>query len=223
MEFNPHDQDIIRLLTRLRDVHVEYPETMLAARRQSYLKRMIAIESGGGRGVRSTKFPGQSPTISTLLETALIVAIVAEAGVMTYFYREKLANFFQGLTAGAGIEENHPPTIAPTSPEVQGVSPSPAISATAVPASPTGITGTPTSTSIPAIVGDNSSTPSDVSVNSTPAPNGNNGNNSNNGDKGNNGHHYGQTPKPERTKENNGNNDKPTKDSSPKDKPTKTK
>jgi hypothetical protein len=214
MEFDPHDQDIIRLLTRLKDVHVEYPENMLVARRQSYLKQMAEMEfgMGGGRGIRSTRLPSQSSTISALLETALIVAIVAEASIMTYFYREKLVDFFQGLTAASRTEEVTPPSVIPISSKIQEISLSPAISSTAVPASPTGTTETPTSAPIPAIVGDSSSTPPGVSVNSTPVPN---------GDSGNSGHHYGQTPKPERTKENNGNNDKPTKP--PKDKPTKTK
>jgi hypothetical protein len=213
MEFEPHDQDIITLLTKLKDVQGGYPENLFAARRQSYLKRMMEIELGmsGGNAIRNTrgnpKHPSTSPPAGTLLEVALIVAIVTEASVMAYFYRDKLADFVQTLTAGARAAEATPAPILPTSSAVQGITSSPALTSTAVAASPTGITGTPTSTPMPALVDDNSSSTT-PGVGSTPDPNGNNG------------HHYGQTPKPQRTKEN-GNNDKPPKDDKPpKGKPT---
>ncbi len=198
---------------------MEYPESMFVAQRQFFLKRMAEIEMGiGGKGAGTraagrTTPPAQSPAISTFMETALLIAIVAEASLMTYFYRGKLADFFQALTTVSRVKETVPPSALPTSVEIQGVSPSPAISSTAVTASPTGTPGLSTNTSIPGIVGNNSSTA--PGIDSTPVPNGNNN--------GNNGHHYGQTPKPERTKENNGNNSKPTKDKPPKEKPTKSK
>jgi hypothetical protein len=214
MEFEPHDQDIIRLLTKLKDIHGEYPENLLVTRRQSYLKRMIETELGmsGGNEIKkargNTKHPSASPPASALLETALVVAIVTEASVMAYFYRGKLADFVQTVTAGARAEEATSAPVIPTSSAVQGITPSPAITSTAVAASPTGIAGTPTSTPMPNLVGDHGSSTT-PGVSSTPDPKGNNGN------------HYGQTPKPERTKEN-GNNDKPPKDDKPpKEKPTK--
>ena len=220
MEFDdPQDQDIITLLTMLKDVRGEYPENLFVARRQSYLKRMTEIELGmsGDKGSRnaakSTNPPGESPASSTLLETALVVAIVAEASVMAFFYRDRLANFFQTLTTDARAEDVAPAPIIPTSMKVQGISPSPAITSTAVAASPTGTMETATNTPIPVMLGGNSSTTTS-GVDSTPVPNGNEGN------------HYGETPKPERTKENSGNNDKPPKDDKdkpPKEKPKKTK
>ncbi|MBN2118830.1 MAG: hypothetical protein JW730_19830 [Anaerolineales bacterium] len=216
---NPQDQDIIRLLTMLKDVRGEYPENLFVAQRQSYLKRMTEIELGmsGDRGSRnaakSTKPPGESPASNTLLETALVVAIAAEASVMAFFYRDQLADFFQTLTTGSRAEEVTPAPAIPTSREVQGISPSPAITSTAAAASPTGMIAAATNTPIPVMLGNNSSTTT-PGVDSTPVPNGNEGN------------HYGQTPKPERTKENSGNNDKPPKDDKdkpPKEKPKKTK
>ncbi|HSB02208.1 MAG TPA: hypothetical protein VLE49_16280 [Anaerolineales bacterium] len=208
MEFDPQDQDIIRLLTKLKDVQGEYPEKMLLARRQSYLKRIMELEVGmsGGKAIRNAS--QNTKPVSTLLETALIVAIVAEASVMAYFYRDKLADFVQTITTGARTEQGTPRVI-PTALEGQGITPSPAITSTAATASLAVITDTPINTPIPGIAGDNNNTTPGVS--STPVPNGNNGN------------HYGQTPKPERTKENNGNNDKPPKDKPTKDKPPKDK
>ncbi len=208
MEFNPHDQDIVRLLTELKDVQGEYPESMLAARRQSFLKQMkgIHVDLSGNHGTQPSS---RSTAISTLLETVLIVAIVAEAGVMTYLYRDKLGNFFRDVTTQPKAEDATPAPIIPTSLKFLEISPSPAIPPAALTASPTEIIETPTSAVNPAMMSNNSSATPGIA--STPAP------------KANNGHHYGQTPKPERTKENNGNNSKPTKDKSPKDKPTKSK
>ena len=68
---------------------------------------------------------------------------------------------------------------------------------------PVEIPVTGTSTPPPGVAEDNSNNTAGVDLlNATPAPNGLNGNPSNNGN------HYGQTPKPERTKEN-GNNPPP--------------
>src|SRR5512139_1957259 len=132
MELEPHNQDIIKLLTKLKDVHVEYPDHILAMRRQSYLKQMVEIEAGlsGGKGIgnatNAPKHPGMTPSASTLLEIALIVAVVAEAGVMAYFYRAKLTDFIQSIAADPNSEENTPPPVVSPSPEILNVSPSPA-------------------------------------------------------------------------------------------------
>ncbi|RPJ24691.1 MAG: hypothetical protein EHM33_16980 [Chloroflexi bacterium] len=209
MEFDPQDQDIIRLLTKLKGADGEYPENMLVARRRSFLKLMTEIElgihsnKGGKKPTENTKTPSTSPFASKLLETALIVAIVAETSVMAYFYRDKLADFFHMITTASRVEEVTPPSM-PTSLPIQEVSPSPAITATTIAASPTRITDTSTSRPIPDAA---NNTPGVNQLSATPHPNGNNGN------------HYGQTPKPERTKENNSNNDKPPKDKE--DKPPK--
>jgi hypothetical protein len=105
-----------------------------------------------------------------------------------------------------GVQEVTPPPVH-TELQIQGVTPSPPVTATlpsvTLSVSPTGTELT--STPVPGVVVDDNNT---ISANSTPAPNGNNGN------------HYGQTPKPQRTKEPKNNNDQPPKDNS---KPTKTK
>lgn len=213
MELEPHNQDIIKLLTKLKDVHTEYPDYMLAVRRQSYLKQMVEIEVGpsGGKGIgnatNAPKHPGTTPGVGTLLEIALIVAIIAEAGVMAYFYRAKLVDFIQSSVAEPGVEESTPLPAMSSSPATPSTLPSAAMIT-----STEEITVTPVRTSIPVMAGENNGSATPGIQSTSPA-------------KGNNGNHYGQTPKPQRTKENNGKNDKPPKDEDkpPKDKPTKDK
>lgn len=212
MEFDLQDQEIIKLLTKLKDARAEYPQGLLAARRQTYLKRMAEIGLGIGantgieNAAKNGKVPSPSPATSTLLETALVVAIIAEAGTAAYFYRDKLADFFQTITTSTRVQEVTTPPIFTTL-EVQGVTLSPVVTPTflspTISESPTGIAITPTTTPNPGVIDDNieGTTP----ANFAPVPNGNNGN------------HYGQTPKPERTREPNDNNDQP-----PRDRPTKT-
>jgi hypothetical protein len=215
MEYDPQDQDVITRLTKLKDVQGEYPENMLVSRRQSYLKRMAEIGLGisAAQGINNitenAKPTGAVPTAGTLLETAIIVAIVTEASLMAYFYRDQLTVFFRDLTTNSGIEEVVPTPTSSITLDSQEISPSPAATST-LPSTtiPTG-TGIPTVVSIPSTLNENSGT---LQANSTPDPNGNNGN------------HYGQTPQPARTKDNNGNNDKPPKDDKPpQKKPTKSK
>jgi hypothetical protein len=194
------------LLKKLKDVNDEYPEKLLVARRRSFLKRMTEVGFGIGGDLKIIHAkPLVSPIRGTLLEIALVVAIAAEAGTMAYFYRSKLASFFDIFITAPRVEETAPPAAQSTPLERPAVQASPVPPPAVV--SPAGITAAPTSTAIPAIVSSN--TPGASPSGSTPVPKDN---------KGNHGNHYGQTPKPERTKENNGNHDKP-----PKEKPTKTK
>ena len=239
MEFDPEDQDIVRLLTTLKNTEGEYPEHMFVARRHMYLKRMAEIGMGIGAGTgieevaKSTNPAPVAPTASTLLETALVVAIIVETSAVAYFYRHELADFFQTITTDARVQEVTPLPVVTTATEIQGVTPSPAVTATipsaVLSASPTELIVPVTDTPIPGVADEPGNGADDNNVNnssaenngnnspsnghggttvdqpdSTPVPNVNNGNNNNNGNQGN---HYGQTPKPERTKENNGNND----------------
>ena len=197
MGFDPQDKEIVRLLTKLKDTDGKYPPDLFAARRQGYLRQMGEIGLGIGVGVgtknavKSGKAPAFSSATSTVLESALVVAIVVEAGTVAYFYRDKLAELFQTITKEARGQEVTPPPIH-TELEIQGVTPSPAVTATlpsvTLSVSPTGTELT--STPVPGVAEENNT----ISGNSTPAPGGNNGN------------HYGQTPKPQRTKEPKGNN-----------------
>ena len=211
MGFDAQDKEIVRLLTKLKDTDGKYPPDLLAARRQGFLNQMGQIGLGIGVGagiknaIKSGKVPVLSSATSTVLEYVLMVAIVAESGTVAYFYRDKLADIFRTIAKDVGVQEVTPPPVH-TELGIQGVTPSPAVTATlpsvTLSVSPTGTELT--STPVPGVVEDNNT----ISADSTPGPNGNNGN------------HYGQTPKPQRTKEPKNNNDKPPKDNS---KPTKTK
>jgi hypothetical protein len=226
MEFDLQDQEVIRFLKKLKDVDAEYPEKMLVARRRSFLKRMIEIELGvpADQGIRymvsNPKPFNLSPAVSTLLETVLVVAILAEASWMVYFYRERLVDFFQAFTSVARVQDGTPLPVIPISADIQEITPSPSITPSALLATtaetPTGIVVMPTGTSIPNLVEERTITPEMNQLRATPVPN---------EDQGNNGNHYGQTPKPERTKDNNGKppkDDKPPKDKGD-DKPPKDK
>jgi hypothetical protein len=204
MGFDAQDKEIVRLLTKLKDTAGKYPPELLAARRQGYLRQMGEIGLGIGAAIKiknalnSAKAPALSSATSTVLESALVVAIVAETGTVAYFYRDKLADLFQTITKETSSQEITPPPVL-TELEIQGVSPSAAVTATLPSAT---LSGSPTeteltSTPVPGVVEDNNT----IITNSTPAPNGNNGN------------HYGQTPKPQRRKDPK-NNHQPPKDHS---------
>jgi hypothetical protein len=232
MDLDPEDQEIIRLLGKIKDVEGGYPEHMLVSRRHSYLKRMAEInlgipaDTGLRDAIKDVKPSHISPATSTLMETALVVAIIAEASTVAYFYRDRLADFFRRTSLEPRRQEVTPPAAVETLPEVQEITPSSALTVTVPsattwsPPTPAGITITPTGTPFPEVIPSvvdniNTVTPGEVNLlNATPGPNDSGGNN------GNNGNHYGQTPKPERTKEK-GNNPPPKEDKPPKDKEDK--
>ena len=208
MGFDAQDKEIVRLLTKLKDTGGKYPPDLFAARRQGYLRQMgeIGLSIGAGAGIKNLAKGGKVPVLSsatsTVLESALMVAIVAETGTVAYFYRDKLADLFQTITKEVDGQEITPPPVH-TETAIQGITPSPAVTATLPSAtlalSPTGTELTSTSTPMPGVVEEDNNT---ISANSTPAPNGNNGN------------HYGQTPKPQRTREPENNNNQPPRDNS---------
>ena len=211
MEFDPEDQEVIRQLRKLKQADKEYPPELMAARRQRFMRRMGEISLGLGAGVglqqaiKGAKALPTSTITSRLLETVLVVAIVAEAGAVTYFYRDKLADFLKTFVASPEIQEIISPPVMTNSLTTTIATPFPEHTLTpeALTASeaPAGLAVTPTQTPGPSVLdATNAVNATAAQANSTPDPNGNNGN------------HYGQTPKPERTKENNGNNDKPPKD-----------
>src|SRR5919109_2151972 len=220
MGFDADDQEIIRLLTKLKEAEPAYPQDLLAARRQRFLQQMgeIGLGIGAGMAAREALKNGNgsaastttSTMSSTLLEAALVAAIILEAGTVAYFYRDKVSDALKTVvrTAGVQVQEGTPPaqTIASEAPII--ASPSPA--STHTPALPTatpippGLTVTQTLTPEPGVADiTDPVTEPPKQIQSTPRPNDNNGN------------HYGQTPKPERTIENNGNNDRQPQDDNP--------
>ena len=210
MGFDTQDKELVRLITKLKEADGKYPPDLLAARRQRYMKQMGQIGLGVGLGAgiknaaRSGKTPALSSTTSTIIESALVAAIVAETGAVAYFYRDKLAEIIRSATEDSRTQEVLSSPFPTTKAEqtVHGIVPSPAVISTdpspTLSASPTAVELS--STPVPGAVEQNNT----IIASSTPAPNESN-DSINDGNNGNNGHHYGQTPKPERTKEPNNN------------------
>ena len=218
MEFEPQEQEIVSLLTKLKGAEGQYPEHMLVARREMFLQRMseismgISPDAGLPDAAASTSPPPISPVTGTILETALVVAIIVEASAVAYFYRDQLADFFETITVEPRVELVASPPVPTTALEIQGVTPSPVITptlpSTSIVISPSSIVTTlvPAVTPLPGVAEeDNSNNTSGasgaeiVTVDSTPVPS---GNNTSNPDPGNN---AGQTPEPEPTRDDNGN------------------
>lgn len=222
MDFDAQDEEIVQLLTRLKRTEGEYPSHLLSARRQQYVQRIAEIPLGvvSNNGAKNpverspTTTPSPAPAASTLLETILVVAIIVEASAVTYFYRDKLAGLVQRVTGMPRVHEVTQPPVSGSPAISESLTPSPVMTSTALSPTvseiPAGTSVVISSTPVPAFAEENLVT--DPEVQSTPALNSNESGNS-----GNNGNHYGQTPKPERTIENNGNNDSPNHNPPPRD------
>jgi hypothetical protein len=205
MELDLQDHDVVKLLTKLKNAHVVYPAGLLTPRRQKYIERVEQIGFGLGiapvlrTALKRKKSRGSPPTTGGLLETVLLVAIIAESVSAAYIYRDKISEVARSLSTKPQILEvtavlNSPSPI----PEVTAIkSPAPSVTPSS--------TETPTVTTSATVVKKNDS---NNQVGATPDPNGNNGN------------HYGQTPKPERTKDKGGNNDGEDKDKDKDNHPT---
>jgi hypothetical protein len=215
MEYDPKDNEVIHLLKKLKDSNGAYPPEMLALRRQGYLKQVAEVSAGAGlamalrniaKGGKGTA--GLSSTAGTVMEALLVIALVAEAGAVTYFYRDKVAEYIRSLTRTPKVEEvAGPPVMSSPIVEMQ-VTPSPVITLTGT-VTETLTTGTPSGTPSTVLAAstlqptNNGTTEVGVEAASTDSPGGNtNGTTvSPNIPNGNNGNHYGQTPIPARTKE----------------------
>src|SRR5687768_9779788 len=127
MEFEPQDRKVVELLTKLKGANEDYPSDMLAARRQAFLNNMAGAGLGVGTGtalkqtLKNGGGSGAAPiTLGKILEAALLVAIVAEASVLAYFYRDKVVDVFRSITAPSQVQEIVSPPVATFSfPEVE--------------------------------------------------------------------------------------------------------
>jgi hypothetical protein len=197
MELDPNDYDVVKLLTKLKNSNGAYPPDLLTPRRQNYIRRVAEIGLGFGvaEGLKTTIQSGSKAgslstvTASGLIEAALVVAIVAEAGAAAYIYRDQIAEFIQSYTSQPQVAEitSAPETeFSPNLPNViiedpEDISATP--SAVETPSeTPSALTSAANNNQ------DNQNNPGNQAV-STPDPNDNNGN------------QYGLTPKPDRTKE----------------------
>ena len=192
MELDPNDYDIVKLLTKIKNINGAYPPDLLTPRRQSYLRRVAEMGLGFGvaTGLRPTIKNGSkagsfSSIVGGLIEVALVLAIVTEAGAAAYIYREQISALIESYSAQPKVEEvtSVPETIFSTE--------LPELVLTELPeATPTPeTTGTPTPsrTVVASAAANNDQNDQSSQSNSTPEPNGDSGN------------HFGQTPKPDRT------------------------
>lgn len=207
MDYDEKDVEVIKLLSRLKQTEGVYPAAMLASRRRQFVQQMSVFGLGLGAAlilkgfVKAAGGSSFSGIAGIVLEAALIVVIVAEAGYMAVANREKILDFFQSNATQATVEQagtdddsDLPPVEMPvTGPSLPAETAEPA----AIAATPTFV-NTPSATAEPAtstpVTADNGG---EAQPNSTVEPHDNNGN------------HYGQTPRPQRTKDP-GSNSQPT-------------
>ena len=118
------DKDVLKLFTSLKRAENQYPQDMIKSRRDTFAKQaaaMAILAKVGGNATASTATGQAASTasssaagvggvsMSTLLETALVIAIVAEAGVAAYAYREKIAEFFNSIFSPKVEQVVNPP------------------------------------------------------------------------------------------------------------------
>lgn len=190
MEFEPEEKEIVELLKKIKDRGGKYPRKMLASRRQAYLSQVASIGAGLGLGTgakavakttRGGSATAQLPAISTstLVEALLVTAIVVQAGIVAYNYRDRLADFFRTFSSTPTIVE-----IVP-SPRTESSAPEGVPSLPATPTSTDTPTTTVTTTGSPTVeTGDEDPSAQTVDATATPQPKDDNGN------------HFGQTPRP---------------------------
>jgi len=205
------DKDVLQLLTSLKNSETQYPKDLVESRRDAFTKQAAAMAvlvkagiHGNGTGASQTASTASTTTSSgatagiggvsmgKLLETLLVIAIVAEAGVATYVYREKIAEFFSS-TFGPKVEQasnpvNNLPDITVSDEPTASETPEETVTVTETPLPP-GYTQ-------PAQANDNNDNGSgNTQAESTPDPT--NGN----------GLHLGQTKQPSKEPKQNDSND----------------
>ena len=202
MNTQPQDQEVLDLLTKLKEANGGYPASMLAARREMFMKQAANVALGLGAGsvlkdAAKGNSAGAGTTVaSKILEITLIAALAFEAGTVAFLYRDEITATVLNFLEPTPIVTTQPDTPG-TLPETVGDLETPwttstvSETATATPSETPGPVfaqeGTPSST------GSNNNGSSLNTVNATPDPNENQGN------------QYGLTPRPDRTKENPGN------------------
>jgi len=199
-----NEHDVFTLLTRLKESSGAYPRELLTLRRLKYVRRAheMSVDLGVAPSLRRTPKQGKgggSSKPGSFIETALIVALIAEGSIAAYLYRDELARIVRAEATDiqVNVSAELRGFVSPTFELVSTKSPTPRATSTRT------ATATPTPTlTATATMEASTNTPAaeQNSSNVTPNPNGNNGN------------HYGQTPKPERTKDKGGDDEEEEKD-----------
>lgn len=195
MEFDPKDRDVVALLAKIKSAKVQYPPELFASRRLGYMRRVAEIGLGIGVApeLKNTPKVGSGGSAATkiggLFEAVLLSAILVEAGVAAYIYRDQILNVIQSYISATRLPESVPspngttPLLAADNTDL----PQPSETSQAV------STNSPTTTAtvVPTVIAETNEAVDNAK--STPDLKGNNGN------------QYGKTPKPERTKDNENN------------------
>lgn len=190
----------------MKNAENSYPSELILSRRDMYVKQAAAMavllktagngtttNRGNGASSSGTAIAG-SASLGTLLETLLVIMIVVESGVAAYIYRDKIADFINTtfsskVEVAANPTEDSPLTpagIPVTGEEIETATPAVTFTATST------VTVTAAGTSVPSLIPENKENTSsgNAVIESTPPPT-----------KDNPGNHFGNTPKPERTKD----------------------
>ena len=202
------DQDVLKLLTGLKNTESAYPSEMKQSRRETYIKQAAAMAVLLKAG-QNTSEPGSIASNSTLsnslakfmphagkvIEIALVTVIALETLAVAYIYRDQISDLLNDAFS-SNVEHVVSPTVNLTSPalELPGVNDDsttdtvePTITVT-VTEDPSETPNIPASSSSNSKTDNDSNTSNDVQVGSTPEPKVNPGN------------HYGNTPKPDEPK-----------------------
>jgi len=182
------DQDVLNLLSNLKNTERNYPANMIKARRDMYVKQaatMVALAGAGGNGgtnagtVKTTvagSTTGGGLATGKFLEIALVIALVVEAGIAAYIYRDKIADIINS-TFSPNIETVASPPSENSSSEIIASEETPREATEGTSTAPVSETPAPSATLIP-VIGDNNAGSNDgqnIQVESTPDPNDNSG------------------------------------------------
>jgi hypothetical protein len=210
------DQDVLNLLASLKKSEGNYPSDMIQSRRDMFLKQaatmaVLTVDGGGSAdGQTTVSSAGGGFSTGTLLETALVVALVIEAGVVAYIYRDKIADFVNStLSPNVEIVASPPGSSSPAIPSIEETFTETLVGTATITVTITE-TPAPAGTVLPAADNnfvdnnnDNSNNGGNAQITSTPNPNDNPG------------LHLGQTKQPTKdpnTDKKNDNNDSKDKD-----------
>ena len=192
------DQDVLRLLTGLKNTESAYPSEMIQSRREAYTRQAVAMAvlmKAGQNTSKTSSTASNSPLSNSIakliphagkvMEIILVTAIALEALAVAYIYRDQISDFLIETFSSRVVN----PTEDLASPSLKAPSvdddsttdtPEPTITVT-VTEEPTTTPNIPTNS----ITDSDSNASNDEQVDSTPEPKDNPGN------------HYGNTPKPD--------------------------
>lgn len=184
MKNNVSNKEVLQILTTLKNSYKDYPQGLIESRRNIFTKQvaaMVLLMNAGANATSASPTASTASTMSsgtagigassmgTIMETALVIAIVAEAGVAAYVYREKIAEFINSRFGPKTEQVVSPPDnvsdfITSNGPTVEIPDGTLTVTVTETP--------TPPSTTNPASADNNNG---DAQITSTPDPNDGNG------------------------------------------------